>query len=217
MLNRIGALVTLALATTPAFALECPDGTCTALPGQDQFFCNHCPGTFCNDFFCKGPRCKLDCSKSPPPPSPSPPSQTVAEAAGFLKLTHTAFVQAEKEFANRGNCRDEYGDGADQAHEGGDDAGEMYFSAYEMERQADNDGSGDLYFLDGSKHLEDEGFVAEAEAEPELVDESSRQQELDESAGVPCFLIMRFLKSIKAKGTKSKNGYRYGYGLTGDR
>ena len=116
MLNRIGALVTLALATIPVRGLECPSGTCTALPGQDQFFCNHCPGTFCDDFFCKAPRCKLDCSgrSPPPPPSPSPPPETAsaASAASFLKLTHTAFVQAENEFANRGTCRDDYRDGA---------------------------------------------------------------------------------------------------------
>jgi hypothetical protein len=86
MLNRIGALVTLALATIPVRGLECPSGTCTALPGQDQFFCNHCPGTFCDDFFCKAPRCKLDCSgrSPPPPPSPSPPPETVSRLGGEL-------------------------------------------------------------------------------------------------------------------------------------
>ena len=33
-------------------------------------------------------------------------------AAGFLKLTRTAFIQAEDEFANRGTCRDNYRNGA---------------------------------------------------------------------------------------------------------
>ena len=39
--------------------------TCTATPGNDQFFCNHCNGggpddTFCDDFFCDD-GCELKC------------------------------------------------------------------------------------------------------------------------------------------------------------